>query len=196
MIPMGIKKIIKYLIICTAFLLVFCLVSCAKNGRVNDIMVMDDTSNVLVYARLQNLLKEDTEKLIYAGVPVTCTFDVNFYQERSYWFDRRLSHLVVRNAIKYDNVKKSIYVKTHLNEKRMETAEFSDVESAEASLLDLNGVSLVSIRNLDKKEKYYVTIKAKLEKDEHSRFVRYILFFLPFVETETNWYRKEFVWKN
>jgi hypothetical protein len=193
---MGIKETIKFIHLTLAFLFVFCLLSCAKNGRINDIMVMDDTSNVLVYARLQNLLKEDTEKLIYAGVPVTCTFYVNFYQERPYWFDRRLSHLVVRNAIKYDNVKKNIYVKTHLNEKKMETAEFRDVESAEACLLDLNGVSVVDVRNLDKKGKYYVTIKAKVEKDEHSRFVRYILFFLPFVETETSWYRKEFIWKN
>lgn len=193
---MGIKKTIKFIHLTLAFLFVFCLLSCAKNGHVNDIMVMDDTSNVLVYARLQNLLQENTEKLIYAGVPVTCTFYVNFYQERPYWIDRRLSHLVVRNTIKYNNVKKNIYVKTHLNDQRMETAEFRDVESAEASLLDLNGVPVVDIRKLDKKGKYYVTIKAKVEKDEHSRFVRYILFFLPFAETETDWYRKEFIWKD
>jgi hypothetical protein len=193
---MGIKRTIRYLLAAVLFLLVFCLLSCAKNARVNDIMVMDDTSNVLVYARLQNLLREDTEKLIYAGVPVTCTFYVNFYQERSYWFDHRISHLVIRNAIKYDNIKKSIYVKTHLNEKKMETAEFKDVESAEAYLLDLNGVSVGEVRKLDKKGKYYVTIKAKIEKDEHSRFVRYILLFLPFMDTETTWYRKEFIWKD
>jgi hypothetical protein len=193
---MGINKTIRFIRITAALLLLLCLLSCAENGRINDIMVMDDTSNVLVYARLQNLLKDDTEKLIYAGIPVTCTFYVNFYQERPYWIDRRLSHLVVRNAIKYDNVKKNIYVKTHLNEKKMETAEFRDVESAEACLLDLNGVSVVNIRSLDNKEKYYVTIKAKVEKDGPSRFVRYILFFLPFMETETNWYRKEFIWKN
>lgn len=193
---MGTDKTIKCINLAIVFLLVFCLLSCAKNGRINDIMVMDDTSNVLVYARLQNLLQEDTKKLIYAGVPVTCTFYIKFFQERPYWFDRRLSRLVIRNAIKYDNVKKNIYVTTRLNEKEMETAEFRDVESAEASLLDLNGVSVVDVHKLDKKGKYYVTIKAKVEKDEHSRFVRYILLFLPFMETETSWYRKEFIWKD
>jgi hypothetical protein len=193
---MGIDKTVRCVTLAITFLLVFCLLSCAKNACINDIMVMDDTSNVLVYARLQNLLQEDTKKLIYAGVPVTCTFYINFYQERSYWFDRQLSQLVVRNAIKYDNVKKSIYVKSHLNEKKMETAEFSDVESAETYLLDLNGVSVANVGKLDKKGKYYVKIKAKIEKDEHSRFVRYILLFLPFMDTETDWYRKEFIWKD
>jgi hypothetical protein len=193
---MGIKRTIKFIHLALAFLFVFCLFSCARNGRINDIMVMDDASNVLVYARLQYLLKEDTEKLIYAGVPVTCTFYVNFYQERPYWFDRRLSQLVVQNAIKYNNVKKNIYVKTHLNEESIETAEFRDVESAEAYLFDLNGVSVVDVRQLNKKEKYYIMIKAEVAKDNQSRFVRYILFFLPFMETETNWHRKEFIWKN
>ena len=196
MITMERKQTIQYILIAVIFFFAFCLLSCAKNERISDIMVMDDTSNVLVYARLQNLLKEDTEKLIYAGVPVTCTFYVNFYMEKPYWFDRRLSYMVVKNAIKYNNVKKNIYVTTRLNEKEMETSEFHDFKSAEAHLLDINAVSVVDIRKLDKKEKYYVLIKAKVEKDEHSRFVRYILLFLPFMETETNWYRKEFIWKN
>lgn len=194
--PMGIVKTFKFLCLATALLLAFSLLSCTKTGRINDVMVMDDTSNVLVYARLQNLLKDDTEKLIYAGVTVTCTFSVNFYQERPYWLDRRLSSQVVRNAIKYDNIKKTIYVTTRLNEKEMETTEFHDVDSAEASLIDLNGVSVADIGSLIKAEKYYVRIKAKVEKDEHSRFVQYILLFLPFMETETDWYRKEFIWKD
>lgn len=194
--PMGKVKTCKFIRLVAAFLLVFSLLSCTKNGRINDVMVMDDTSNVLVYARLQNLLKADTEKLIYAGVTVSCTFYVNFYQERPYWFDHQLSSQVVRNAIKYDNIKKNIYVKTSLNGKVIEAAEFRDVESAESYLIDLNGISIGDVRKLDKAGKYYVLIKAKVEKDEHSRFVRYILLFLPFMETETDWYRKEFVWKN
>ncbi len=193
---MGMCETHKFIRLVAIFLLVFSLLSCTKNGRIGDVMVMDDTRDVLVYARLQNLLKADTEKLIYAGVTVTCTFCINFYQERPYWFDRRLSSQVVRNVVKYDNIKKTIYVKTRFNEKEMETAEFRDVESAEASLIDLNGVSVANIGKLSKTGKYYVEIKAKVEKDEHSRFVQYILLFLPFMETETNWYRKEFVWKN
>jgi len=193
--PMGMFGTFRFIRLIAVFLLLSSLLSCAKSGRINDIMVMDDTRNVLVYARLQNLLKEDTEKLIYAGVTVTCTFYVNFYQDRSNWFDRRLSSQVVRNAIKYDNIKKTIHVTVRLNEKEMETAEFRDVDSAEASLIDLNGVSVGDVCKLSKTEKYYVEIKAKIEKDEHSRFVQYILLFLPLMETETNWYRKEFIWK-
>jgi len=192
---MGTKKTSQSVIITFILIFVFVLASCAKNGQINDIMVMDDMSDVLVYARLQNIQKGDTEKLIYAGVPINCTFYVNFYRECPYWFDQRLSHLVVRNAIKYDNVKKNIYVTTRLNEKEMETSEFRDVDMAEVYLLEMNGISVIKIRALNKGEKYYVTIKAKIEKDQHSRFVKYILLFLPFMETETNWYRKEFIWK-
>jgi len=192
---MGTGKINQSVILAFILILFFALTSCAKNGRINDIMVMDDMTDVLVYARLQDLRKGETEKLIYAGVPVNCTFYVNFYQASPYLFDRRLSRLVVRNAIKYDNVKKSIYVTTRLNEKEKEISEFKDVGAAEAYLLEISGISVIKVHELVKGGKYYVTIKAKVEKDQHSRFVRYILFFLPFMETETNWYRKEFIWK-
>lgn len=193
---MGMSEAFKFIRLVTVFLLLFSLLSCAKSGRINDVMVMDDTRDVLVYARLQNLLKDDTDKLIHAGVTVSCTFYVNFYQERSSWFDRRLSSQVVRNVIKYDNIKKNIYVKTRLNGQVIDAAQFSDFDSAVACLTDLNGISVGDVRKLDKTGKYYVLIKAKVEKDEQSRFVRYIMLFLPFMETETDWYRKEFIWKD
>ena len=192
---MGTGKIFQFIAVMSVLILAFTLASCAKNGQIGDVMVMDDMSNVLVYARLQNIQKGDTEKLIYAGVPVNCTFHVSFYRERPYWIDQSLSRLIVRNAIKYDNVKKNIYVTTRLNEKEMEISEFKDVEAAKISLFEINGVSVINVRALTRVERYYVMVKAKIEKDQHSRFVRYILLFLPFMETETNWYRKEFIWK-
>ncbi|MDX9821431.1 MAG: DUF4390 domain-containing protein, partial [Syntrophales bacterium] len=151
---------------------------------------MDDTRDILVYARAQDFLKEGTERLIYAGVTVRCTFYVNFYQKRPYWFDRRLSDQVVRNAVKYDNIKKTIYVTVRLDEKEMETSEFHDVGSAEHSLIELSGVPVFEVGRLNKAENYYVRIKAKIEKDDHSRFIRYIMVVLPFMESETGWYRK------
>ena len=114
------KKVKNRLLIIAALLLCLCLTSCTKKGQIGDIMVMDDTETVLVFARLQNLVKDDTEKMIYAGVPVVCTFYLKFYQVRPYWFDRRLAQIVVRNAIKYDNVKKKIFVTTRLNGKKAE----------------------------------------------------------------------------
>ncbi|MBN1546393.1 MAG: DUF4390 domain-containing protein [Syntrophaceae bacterium] len=190
------KKVKNGLFIIVALLLCLCLVSCAKKGQIGDIMVMDDTKTVVVFARLQDLVKDDTEKMIYAGVPVACTFYLKFYQVRPYWFDRRLAQLVVRNAIKYDNVKKKIFVTTWLNGKKTGMTEFEDIGTAEAALFDLNGVSLANARLMSRNEDYYVAIKARIEKDEHSHFVRYILLFLPFTDKETDWYRKEFIWKD
>jgi len=194
--PMGMIETRKFIRVAAVLLLLLSLLSCGKSGRINDVMVMDDTRDVLVYARLQSLLKEDTEKMTHAGVAVSCTFYVNFYQQKSSWFDHRLSSQVVRNTIKYDNIKKNIYVKTRLNGEVIDIVQFNDFGSAVSSLIDLNGISVAHVGKLRKTEKYYVEIKAKVGKDEHSGFVRYIMLFLPFMETETPWYRKEFVWKD
>jgi hypothetical protein len=190
---MGIAK--KLLILFVVFSLGICLLSCARNGQIGDVIVMDDTSSVMVFARFQNLVKEDTEKIVYAGVPITCTFYIKFYQERPYWFDRRLTEMVVRNAIKYDNVKKEILLTTQLNGREISRVEFDDFGAAQAALFDLNGVSVFNVKALSPEGSYHVAIKARIEKDERSHLVRYILFFLPFTGKETDWYRKEFVWK-
>ena len=188
------RKCIKLLVL--ILFMSFLLAACAKQGQIGDVMIMDDTNSVLVYARLQNIVIEDSEQLIYAGVPVTCTFDVRLYQVRPYWIDRKVARQVVRNVIKYDNVRKTIFLTTGKNENDREVSEYRDIAAAETSLFDLNGVALADLGSLEKTEKYYVAIKAKIRKDEHSPFVRYILLFMPFLQSETNWYRKEFVWKN
>jgi hypothetical protein len=156
---------------------------------------MDDTSHLLVYAKLHDSLTEEMIKLARVGVPIHCVFYVDFYMEKPYR-DARLSQNIIKNVMKYDNVKRNVYVTTLLNGQQIEISEFQDIDSEKLFMFEISSIPIFTIHGLDKQEKYYVAIKAKIGKEQSSLLSRYILIFLPFMEEQTDWYRKAFIWKN
>jgi len=171
------------------------MTSCKKQEQIKEIMVMDDTNNILVYAGLQDSLREEMIKIVHVGVPIHCAFYVEFYKEKPYR-DIRLSQKVIKNVMKYDNVKKNIYVTTFLNGQEIEMTEFQDIDSAKLFMFEINSIPIITVRSLDKQEKYYVAIKAKIGREQSSFLARYIMIFLPFMEEQTSWHRKAFIWKS
>ena len=192
---MKTQKILRFIIICAVISGVFFLTSCQKQEQIKEIMVIDDTTNLLVYARLQDPLKEEMIKLVRAGVPIHCAFYVEFYKEKSFR-DIRLTHKIVKNVMKYDNVKKNATVVTALNGQIIEKAEFYDIDSAQLFMLEINSIPLIATGSLDPQEKFYVKIKAKIGKEQYSLLNRYVSIFLPFMEEQTKWHRKDFIWEN
>ena len=192
---MKVQKTMRFMAICTIIFSIFFMVSCKEQEQIKEIMVMDDANNLFVYARLQDSLKEEMIKLVRVGVPIHCVFYVDFYKEKPYR-DVRLSQKVIRNVMKYDNVKKNISVTTLLNGQEIEMAEFHDIDSAKIFMLEINSIPITTIQSLDKQEKYYVAIKAKTGREQSSLLSRYIMIFIPFMEEQTSWHRKAFIWKN
>ena len=83
--------------------LVFPVPLSAETAGITDLLVTNNATHVLVYARVTNCFTKDMEAAILAGVPTTFTFLVDLYQERSRWLDKKLIRLTVRHTIKYDN---------------------------------------------------------------------------------------------
>lgn len=192
---MKTHKKAHFAVMCIMIFSLFFVTSCKKQGQIREIMVMDDASHLLVYAKLQDSLEEEMTKLARVGVPIHCVFYVNFYREKS-GFDVRLSQKIVRNIMKYDNVKRSVYVTTILNGQEIDASEFQDIESAKLFMFEISDIPVITLQSLDEREKYYVAIKAKIGKEQSSLLSRYILIFLPFMEEQTDWHRKAFIWKN
>ncbi|MCE5284051.1 MAG: DUF4390 domain-containing protein [Deltaproteobacteria bacterium] len=178
-----------------AFLLFMmtCLPSCsllhAEDAEIRDLLVTNNATHVLLYARVTNCFTKEIEAAILAGVPTTFTFVVDLFEERPRWFDKRLVRLTVQHTIKYDNVKKLFTVSS---DGEKEPASFQDYESAKRAMTDLNGVPVALLTTLKKGESYYVQVKAKLDKVRLPLHMEYIFFFVSLWDFETDWYREGF----
>jgi len=165
---------------------------CAQNAEIRDFQVMNSAEQVLVYARVTNCFTKDIEAAILAGVPTTFTFLLDLYQERSSWFDKKVSSITIHHTIKYDNVKKIFSVSV---DGEKEATAFPDFESAKRAMADLNGVPVAQLKALEKSESYYVMIKAKLDKVRLPLRMEVVFFFVSLWDFETGWYREGVLFK-
>lgn len=161
----------------------------AENAGIKDILVTNNSTHLLVYARVTNCFTKDMDAAIRAGIPTTFTFLLELYQVRPRWLDNKLIRLTVRHTIKYDNVKSLFYV---TSDGGKEPASFQDYESAKQAMADLNGLPVALLKALKRGEYYYVQIKAKLDKVRLPFYMEYVFFFVSLWDFETDWHREDF----
>jgi len=161
----------------------------AEEASIRDLLVTNNATHVLLYARIANSFTKEIEAAILAGVPTTFTFVVELFQEQPGWPDKRLVHLTVRHTIKYDNVKRLFHV-TFDGQK--EPTSFQDYEGAKRAMADLNGLPVAPLKTLKRGEYYYAQIKAMLDKVRLPLHMEYIFFFVSLWDFETDWYREGF----
>lgn len=182
---------------CRLFILLACLFllptrSLAAEARVTDLLISNTPENLLVYLKLENSFTEKMEEAILAGIPTTFTFVLELYQERCWWFDRKIALLDVKHTIKYDNIKKILYVLFSENGKGPE--QFTDFSEAKNAMSELNGIAFIPLERLTKGGQYYLRVKAKLDEVRLPLHLEYIFFFVSLWDFETDWARQDFVY--
>ena len=166
--------------------------SFAAEARVTDLLISNTSDNLLVYLKLENSFTEKMEEAILAGIPTTFTFALELYQERRWWFDRKISLLEVRHTIKYDNIKKILYVL--FTEGGKEPEQFKEFADAKIAMSELNGIAFAPLKQLTKGEPYYLRVKAKLDEVRLPLHLEYVFFFVSLWDFETDWARQDFVY--
>ena len=180
-------KYIKYIIIILflCLLLIQPLSSAGQDAKFADMLITNNADNIMIYARVANCFTSTMESAILAGVPTTFTFILDFYEEKPHWLDKRLARRIVKNTIKYDNIKKIFNVYSTENR---EPATFHTLDNAKTAMAELNGVTLISLRNMRKGAPYYLMVKAQLDKVRLPWHMEYLFFFVSLWDFETDWY--------
>jgi hypothetical protein len=161
----------------------------AIEPEIKDILITNDMTNVLLYARLVNGFKPDMELAILAGIPEIFTMQLEVYQERSFSWDKKISRQEIKRTMKYDNLKKTFSVFTN---NKTEPIIFSDFESAQKAMADFNGIIAAPLSSLTKGKNYYAMIKVKMDKVRLPLHMENVFLFVSFWDFETSLYRQNF----
>lgn len=180
----------KWLLSCFGVLLLFSVVlpgaACGMVARIQDVLITPQSGQILVYARVTNCFTKDMESAIMAGVPTTFTFVMDLYEERSMWVDRKIITATIKHTIKFDSVKKIFYVTSSMGR---ESTSFQDLDNAKRAMSEFNGA--IPLAGYPYKNgRYYVMMKAKLDKVRLPLYMDYIFFFVSLWDFETAWYRQ------
>jgi hypothetical protein len=161
----------------------------AVEPQIKDIIITNNVTNVLLYARLVDCFKTEMESAILAGVPTIFTLQLQVYQVRPYLWDKKITASEIKRTIKYDNLKKTFSIATNGN---ATPTVFTDFESAQKAMADLSGIVIAPLKALIKGNSYYLMMKVKIDKVRLPLHMEYLLFFVSFWDFETAWYRQNF----
>jgi len=166
--------------------------SFALDAKISDFLITNTPNNVIVYFRVNNCFTDEIREAILAGIPTTFTFYLRLYRQRNFWRDKTLTDLEIKHTIKYDNVKKMFYV--HYTGYDRNPEQFTSFKRAQAAMSDLNGLAVAPLRVLTRNKRYYVRVKAELDKVRLPLHMEYVFFFVSLWDFETDWYREDFIY--
>jgi hypothetical protein len=165
----------------------------ALEAKISDIVISAGKKDLLVYFKVSNCFTKKMEEAIFAGIPTTFTFALELLQERDLWFDQKIVSGETKHTIKYDTVKKIFYV-TFSGDGRG-PLEFTDFSGAKQAMEEVNAAAISPLNQLSKEARYYVKVKAKLDKVSLPLHMENVFFFVSLWDFETNWYRQDFRYK-
>ncbi len=133
------------------------------------------------------------DEAIKTGIPTTFNYYVNLYQHRSLWRDKLITAVTLSKTIKYDNLKNE-YLITTKNKKNDGASSLVITSLFEAKKV-MNNIEIplfYPTRKLERNKTYYIKIKADSKGVEPPLFLHYFLFFLKWMNFETDWSVEKF----
>ena len=178
--------------------LIFCLLWSspsplqAAEATLSDIIVTNTQEDLLVFFDIQGCFTPEMEEAILNGIPTTFTIIIRLYKTRTLWFDGSISSLILEHTIKYDSLKNEFLVtrsEDHHNE-----LVFKEFEKAKKAMAEISNIEVVPLKELQRKSKYQLRVKAELEKVRLPLYLHYVLFFVTLWDFETDWYTVDFTY--
>jgi len=165
--------------------------SLAAEARVTDLLITNTSENLVVYLKLENCFTKKMKKRYSPGFQPPLPLSLNYIVSVVTGLIKR-SILEVKHTIKYDNVKKILYVVSAGDGNKPE--QFKDFSRAKAAMSELNGAVFTPLKRMTKGDRYYLRVKAKLEEVHLPLNLEYVLFFVSLWDFETDWLRQDFVY--
>jgi hypothetical protein len=156
----------------------------AQEARLADIIVTNTRDDLLLYMKVEGAFRENIEKAVLSGVPVTFSFFIQLHRT-GVLFDRKVADLEVSHTIKYDNLKKEFTV--HRSWQKGEPLVTRSLDLAKKWMTEVDSLRIVSLEKLEKGVQYRLEAKAELSKMTLPLYLHYVLFFVSLWDFETDW---------
>ncbi len=163
--------------------------SAEQDPTIEDIVITTSTTNLLLFATVQNSFTKEMLQGVRNGIPITFRFTIVLDKIRSAWFDLNLAEMTINHTLHYDAVKQSYQVDFSEKNKTLLTKSLS---RAKTLMAELNGLNITSLDKLHPDERYALQIKATLVENTLPLGIHYVLPFTSLWNFETDWRTIEF----
>ncbi|MDA8137122.1 MAG: DUF4390 domain-containing protein [Desulfobacteraceae bacterium] len=164
----------------------------AEDATLSNIIVTNTRDDLLLYLTVNNAFPAKIEEPITSGVPAVFLFYINLYRVRNFWPDREIAETVVTHTIRYDSLKQEYTVTRSWEGNQPQIVK--SFEEAKKLMTEIDSLTIVSLKKLEKGRQYQIRAKAKLSRLKLPLYLHYVLFFVSIWDFETDWYTIDFIY--
>ncbi|HDZ90311.1 MAG: DUF4390 domain-containing protein [Deltaproteobacteria bacterium] len=184
------KPLKPFLLLALAACLCFTGSALGAEARLTDIVITNTQDHLLAYFTVSDCFTEEMKRAIDNGVSTTFTFFVRLYEVRNWWWDRSIADLKVSHEIRYDSLKK-VYI-VRLSSRDNKPIYVKDFGEAKKLMSEIVGLKVTELHNLERGNRYQISMMAELDKIRLPFYFHYVFFFLSLWDFETDWYSVDF----
>ena len=158
----------------------------AQEATITDFTVSNSNDQLTLYLTVNNCFTDEMLAAVHNGIPITFTFYVNIYRERSGWFDKKIREYQFNHTMKYDNLKKEYTVH---REENGDSRSTSSLDEAKLIMAEINGFDVLPLKEIAPHETYRIEAKAKLARKSLPLYFHYLIPFTSLWDFETDWHQ-------
>lgn len=157
----------------------------AQEPAVDDVVVANSATHLLLYCAVNNGFTAEMEKGLHNGIPITFTFFVRLEQLRSMLPGRGVASFSFDQTLLYDNLKEEYRVTVGVGSGKTVTAK--TLKEAKRLMAEVNGMKVVPLARLVPDAEYVLSVKARLDKKTLPLNFHYLVPFWHLWDFETQW---------
>jgi hypothetical protein len=158
----------------------------SADERIDRVTVTPRDGRLYVSAALTPGLASDTDKDLRRGLPKDLYYYLVLKQRQRNWFDEELVAVTVKYSLKYDLLKQEYVVSVRLPSGTTQTI-FRDFAAARDVVSRVDQIPVAEVRHLSRRKSYVVSVKAEMKAPKLPLYLDYFLFFIPFLDIDTEW---------
>lgn len=154
--------------------------------RIDQLSVTREGGHIYVSAVLHPGLSSHLDADLRKGLAKDLYYYLILKERQRVWFDEEVAAVTIKHSIKYDLLKREYVVISRLPSGATQTI-VPDFPSARKLVSQVDHVPVVEVRRLRRGKKYLVSVKAEMKAPQLPLYLDYFLFFIPFLEIDTEW---------
>jgi hypothetical protein len=161
-------------------------ISYGADERIDQLAVKQQDGRLYVSAVLNPGLGSHLDEDLRQGLAKDLYYYLVLKQRQRVWFDEEIVAVTIKHSIKYDLLKREYVVTSRLPSGTIQTI-VPDFSSARDLVSQVNHVPVADLSSLRRGKKYLVSVKAEMKAPQLPLYLDYFLFFIPFLEIDTEW---------
>lgn len=156
----------------------------------SEVVVNTSDTHLLLYATIANAFSEEMVAGLRSGVPIDFSYFVELHRKHPTAAREQLVKLEFRHTLSYDTLKDNF--KVELEEFGSRVLTFADLEKAQQTMAEVNGLKILELSQLLPGSAYQLRIRADLFKQTLPLSLHYVMPFVSWWDRKTDWYTLDF----